>query len=369
MPDSEEKINTMKIVSWKDIGKGRWDEFCLNCAHAWFRHTSTWTEYTLNMRPECESTNLSFGIVDNGELVAILPLVKEALHGKPGFTEFGFAGWNVPFPALANGLGERHRDKVIKAVFAELEQLAIHHNISYSAFEIHPVHTLLDRASFSCNPLPFLGYSSTDIATHIVQLDHDKEALLRNMRKGHRSDITAGLSGGLTAEVFGAETFSDAVFDSYRRIHFNAAGRITRSDATWDLMKQWIRDRLAVLTIVQDKAGKPLAAAFSLVYKDIAYYGSACIEPAHINDRGVMHVLIWETMKHLKARGIRWYETGWQHTPTLSQEVPSAKEINIALFKRGFGGMNVPYCRGERFYSAEFMKETFKERLEKLHAT
>jgi len=356
----------MHFALLSSLGNEAWDRFCLTSRNAWFRHTSTWIQYTLNMRPAGTSADLSFAAVDNGDIAAVVPLIKEAVYGRQGVSEFGFAGWNVPFPALHNEVGERHRDKIVKEVFREVERLASLHEIAYASFEVHPVHSLIDREAFSCNPLPFLGFHDTGIATHIVPLDRDEASLLRSMRKGHKSDITAGLSNGLVAEVFDSNSISDAAFDTYRRIHFNAAKRKTRPDATWDLMKLWIKSGFAVLTIVRSGDREPVAAALSLVYKDIAYYGSAGIEPEHVHDRGVMHVLIWETIKVLRSRGIRWYETGWQQTPTLSQEVPSKKEVAISLFKRGFGGVNVPYYRGEKFYHSEFMNETFRDRIQKL---
>jgi hypothetical protein len=354
-------------ILFEDIGNDRWDQFCLKSATAWFRHTSTWIEYSLAMRPAGESMNCSFGITDNGELVAVAPLIKEAVRGQSGRSEFSFAGWNAPFPALADGLGEQHRDKTIKEVFREIERLAVLHKVAYAAFEVHPVHTLLNRDVYPCNPLPFLGFSSSEISTHIVPLDRDEATLLRSMRKGHKSDIVAGQKNGLTARLYDSGSITDDIFKVYRQIHFHAAGGQTRPERTWEIMYEWIQKGYAVLALLHHDSGMAIAAALTITYKDAAYYGSSCLEPEYNSERGGMHLLLWETMRYLKRKGIRWFETGWQFTPTLSQEVASKKEVNISLFKRGFGGMNLPYYRGEKFYHHEYMKETFINRLEKFN--
>jgi hypothetical protein len=322
-----------------------------------------WIEYTLHMRQSGESHDHSFGVIDHSRLVAVVPLIKETIYGRPDLFEFGFAGLNVPYPALANGLGVKHMDKIIKEIFCEIDRLAADHGIVYSAFELNPFITLAERNSIQCNPLPFFGYNCTNIATHIIGLEQTEDNLFRSMRKGHKSDIIAGTKNGLSAKIYDRNSISEKIFDHYRRIHLIAAGRQTRGDKTWELMYKFIKEESSVLAILEHKDSGPIAAAFITVYKDAACYGSGCVKPTLASERGVMHIIIWETMKFLKSRGIRWFETGWQHTPTMTQVVPTQKEMNISLFKRGFGGMNVPLYRGEKFYSYEYMQDAIKDRL------
>jgi hypothetical protein len=355
----------MNFVEFQNIGQATWDAFCQASSDAWFRHTSTWIDYTLHMREPGESTDLSFGVMDEGKLVAAAPLIKERIHQRPELLEFGFAGWNVPYPALANGLGDKHREKITKEIFQEIDRLALKERIAYAAFEVNPLLSLRDDQPNLCNPLPFLGFNATEISTHIVGLGRDEGSLLREMRKGHKSDITAARNNGLACRVFDAASITDDAFSAYRRLHLLAAGRQTRPDRTWELMHAWIKSGFAVLGIVSSRSGAPLAAALCLTNKNAAYYGSSCVDPEFANERGAMHLLLWEVMLHLKAAGLRWFETGWQHTPTISQEVPSKKEVAISHFKRGFGGQNVPYFRGERFYDPGYLKDVFTNRIQK----
>ncbi|MEK6744859.1 MAG: GNAT family N-acetyltransferase [Nitrospirota bacterium] len=355
----------MKFLPTSLLGTAAWDEFCRQSDDAGFRHTSTWIDYTLHMRGPGGSTDLSFGVMDEGKLVAVAPLIKERIHQRPELFEFGFAGWNIPYPALINGLGDRHREKMTKEIFQEIDRLARQEVIAYAAVEVNPLLSLRDDPPHLCNPLPFLGFHATEIATHIIGLDRDEDSLLRDMRKGHKSDITAARNNGLSGRVFDAASITDDAFAAYRRLHLRAAGRQTRPDRTWELMHEWIKSGFAVLGIVSGRSGAPLAAALCLTYKHAAYYGSSCVDPEFANERGAMHLLLWEVMVHLKAAGLQWFETGWQHTPTMSQEVPSKKEVAISHFKRGFGGRNVPYFRGERFYDPEYLREISGHRVQK----
>ncbi len=354
----------MELIPLSQIGRTQWDTFCRESSDAWFRHRSTWIDYTVAMRQPGMSTDLSFGVTDSGRLVAVAPLIREAIHGRTDLAEFGFAGWNVPFPALADGLGERHRDKIVKEIFREIDRLARLQGIAYAAFEVNPLTQLRDGQAPQASPLPFLGFSATDVATHVVDLAPGEDTLLRNLRKGHKSDIVVARKAGLNVSLFDERSISDKDFAVYREIHFHAAGRQTRPDRTWELMREWISNGFAVLGLVHHAGGVPVAAALFLTDKDGAYYGSSCVEPAFTDERGIMHVLLWEAMRFLKNRGIRWLETGYQHTLTLSQTVASRKEVNIALFKRGFGGINIPYFRGERFYREDYLREAYQNRLD-----
>lgn len=358
----------MEILSPPEIGSAEWDNFCGASADAWFYHTSSWIDYTLNMRFDKEKTrNLSFGIKEDNKLIAIVPLIKEEIHSDHGRYEFGFAGMNTPFPALADDIGDKKREKLIKIIFSKIDRLSKDNLIDYASFQISPLAPRSRQGFWLVNPLPHLGFNDTQIDSHIIEISKTEDELFRNCRKGHKSDIKSARKTNALVKVLDSELITENYFQLYRDIHFKSAGRQTRPERTWEIIYEWIKKDLSVLSLYFNRENECIAAALSIVYKDGAYYGSSGILPECNAEKGVMHLLLWETMMFLRNRGIRWYETGWQYTPTLSQEVPSEKEVNIALFKRGFGGVSLPYYRGEKFYSFEFMSETFKNRLGKFH--
>ena len=68
-------------------------------------------------------------------------------------------------------------------------------------------------------------------------------------------------------------------------------------------------------------------------------------------------------MNWLKQRDFQLFELGVQHFGSQLHSNPTAKDISISLFKRGFGGHIVPYFRGEKYYDKEFFKRVFDDRL------
>lgn len=356
----------MDFVSFDEVGVKAWDEFCIKSDNAWFRHTSTWIDYSLNMRFEKKGTqNLTFGIKENNKLIAIVPLIKEKIYSDPETFEFGFAGINNPFPALSVCMNTKKNKNILSEIFSEIYRLAKKSKVDYAAFEISPLIPLVRQGYYFVNPLPKFGFNDTQIATHIVDLRKSENDLFASCRKGHKSDIAFALKKNPLVKVLDSQSITEKDFQRYKNIHFQAAGRQTRPEKTWNLMHEWIKKDLAVLSLYFTNENVCIAAALSIVYKAGSYYGSSCILPQYNSERGIMHLLLWETIKFLKKREVCWYETGLQYMPTLSQEVPSEKEINISLFKRGFGGVNVPYYRGEKFYSRDYFLKVQAERIHK----
>jgi hypothetical protein len=109
--------------------------------------------------------------------------------------------------------------------------------------------------------------------------------------------------------------------------------------------------------------------AFSLFikFKDGAYYGSAADDPDVQVDVPIAHIIQWKAIDWLKSNKIKYYEIGWQQFGNQFYDFPSHKEQSISFFKRGFGGLTVPFFRGEKFYDDNYLKKIFDMRLMKLH--
>jgi lipid II:glycine glycyltransferase (peptidoglycan interpeptide bridge formation enzyme) len=117
-------------------------------------------------------------------------------------------------------------------------------------------------------------------------------------------------------------------------------------------MHEWIRQDLAILCRAS-LDGRLVGAALISVFKDGAYYSSSCEDPEY-NHLPIGHILQWEAMRWLKEHGARRYEIGLQVYGSQEHMTVSEKETRIAFFKRGFGGVTVPFWRGEKFYSRDY---------------
>lgn len=364
-PKSAEKLTVVPLTLDR---YAEWDQFCLGSPDAWFWHTSQWLEYTLHYRPELHPRSYSFFCLHNGLVAAICPLVIETYNREAGTVrEFSYGADAGPAPVLADGLSEKTKKDVQKRAFAYIDELADRLKIVRASFRMSPLaSSFWNTTPPRINPLLKSGFSDISLATQVIDLSQDEKGLLREMRKGHRADITRA-ERILQATVLDTDTTTPEAFERYRLLHRKAAGRVTRPLATFQMMYDWIRDGLAILSVASLN-GKDVGFGLVSVYKDGAYYSSSCDDPEY-NNLPIGHILQWRAIQWLKRHSIRRYEIGLQFYSSQPHAIVSEKESNISFFKRGFGGDAVPLWRGERFYDKQYCLTILKERTEKYAAT
>jgi hypothetical protein len=352
------KSSAIHIVRLTPDRYSAWNDFCQHSGDSWFWHTSDWLEYILEYQPAWNPVSLSFLCECEGRIEAICPLVLET-H-EDGTTQFSYGGDAVPAPAFANGLPSKHGKEMAVAVFEHIDLLARDHNVQRAFFRASPpAPNEWQPPRKEIRPMTRFGYLDISLATQIVDLSPDEPALLRDMRKGHRAAIKQA-DKVLSSVVFDKLSINDVVFDEYRLLHAKAAGRVTRPLSTFQMMRDWIRQGYAILSCAY-RDGTPVGFALVSVYKGAAYYSSGCEDPEH-NRFPIGHLIQWRAIQWLKQNGVRLYELGVQHFHTMPHAIVSEKEINISMFKRGFGGVSVPFWRGERFYEREFCENTLSKR-------
>jgi lipid II:glycine glycyltransferase (peptidoglycan interpeptide bridge formation enzyme) len=209
-----------------------------------------------------------------------------------------------------------------------------------------------------------MGGLHTTISTNILSLEKDEDVLFRNLSQNTKRNIKTPVKNGFEVKVFDKQNITREIFDIYKNIHFQAAGRKTRPDKTWDVMFEWIQNDLSILAVTT-KEGEYVSAQFVNNYDRKAYYQSGATHPEYERERGVGHLAQWEIIKYLKSNDFTHYELGWNWYPNISQEVADEKMLGISRFKAGFGADIYPLFRGEWFRDGDYMREVYDERLER----
>lgn len=346
-----------------------WDKFCLTSDGAWFWHTTGWMDYTLNYQPQLNSRSSAFMVVENGKLMAAVPLMIEehTYNGGQRFFEFSFGGASCWSAALANGLSPKKRDDVIRFVFDYIDKLARANNIARVSLKISPlIPSFWEYSkSFIVNSVKF-GYVDISLATSVIDLGLPVDQLWRNLSEGHRRNVNKGIRSGINTCFFDQDEIDFNTFEKYRVMHHKAAGRATRPPITFKMMYDWVMRRSAVLFAAK-KGETFIGFSYVIVYKDGAYYGSGANDPDYPKEP-LGHVLHWQAIKWLKSHGYRYYEMGLQQYRALPYDFPSEKELTIARFKRGFGGGSVPLLIREKYCSPELYRLVNTERMGRYYA-
>ncbi|WP_375724545.1 GNAT family N-acetyltransferase [Arcobacter sp. KX21116] len=354
---------SIEIIEFDNIDKNKLEYFFNQSLDIWFQHSTNWIEYTLNMRKE-GSKNLSFAIIENNEIVAFAPLIKEYIFFEKEKNEFNMAGIPTLYPAFSSNLSKNNRDKIEKLVFQKIFEISESEKIDYMTFGISPLIDNILNTKIIVNPLIKYKFQDTTISSNILKLDKEEDVLFRNFRKGTKSDIKVAIKNGASTKVYNSENITKELFMIYKDIHFKASGRQTRPDETWGNMYNWILNNYSILALTTIK-DKIISAQIVNVYKSKAYYHSGATLPEYEKERGIGHLAQWEIIKYLKSNDFTHYEIGWNWYPNVSQEVADNKMQGISRFKSGFGADIFPFFRGEWFRDKEYMKKIINERLDK----
>ena len=312
--------------------RDQWNTFAGQARDSWFWHLTQWLDFVREAGGGNFVADHSFSITVEGELVATCPVVvEERGYGR----QLSMLGGPIPFPAIKDGVSSARRQQVLTEYVSTLQALADKQKVSYARIKWPFLRSLQSASLAEPNPLLRFGFFDLSCMTQLVDLRPDDAVLWSGVRKGHLSDIKRAMTR-CTATVWDQRSITTAKFREYQALHAKDAGRVTRSQASFDMMEDWVRRGIAVLAEVSNQ-GQAIAFALVMAYKNGAYYGSGCQDPDHVR-LGASHLLQWEIISWLKRAGFLGYDVGMQQFGPQWFEVPTEKDVSIAAFKRGFGG-------------------------------
>ena len=294
-----------------------WDKYVAAHVDGWFFHTSEWLAYQVAYREG--NRDLSFAIIEaemNGNLVGVVPIIlARSADGEP---EFSYSG-----DPLAAGLADYR--EVAELGVRETLALVKEHGVRRTRFASSPfgspcVLVLPERPPIQ-TPL--------NAAHRVVTLTAEPCDLWRGVRKSYRPLIHRAEDRYTFTTYAGDNAASVAGFAAYQALHRRLA-TLPRSGETYRLQGEWLLDGHALITLAEDQGGV-IGAAYWIVQKGSAYYASG----AYAVDN-VAHALLWRSLLALRELGVEHASLGWQ------SRAFTEKEQAIEVFRRGFGGADVP---------------------------
>jgi hypothetical protein len=311
-----------------------------------WRYLPLWIEYQKaycqnNMAEDC-----SFLLAKDEKPVAFCPLFIEDHHGS-NFFSYGLSYQAAPF--ISKKISKKVSKKIEKICFDQIDVLAKMHGVLKSMLQLNPV-----DMTYSFNILVKYGYLDSSIQTAVVDLNKDIATLWSELRKSFKSLINNGRKK-FNIIIIDKQNPDYDVHERYRQLHHKTAGRITRSQLTFDLQFQAIKNDNAMLIGLQD-GEQYVAFSYFLHDKKAAYYGSSSDDPAYESAIPLEHCIIWKAIEYYQERGLEILEIGVQQFGPQIFDHPSPKDITISFFKRGFGVKILPFYRGIKYFDKELMQ-------------
>ncbi|MCP4370271.1 MAG: hypothetical protein GY797_19475 [Deltaproteobacteria bacterium] len=323
-----------------------WEEALLKINKPSLFYTSLWMKYSIVYARNSLLKDLSFVILDGDSPVAVCPLFLEQINGQK---QFSFAGGYLRAPLIDKSVGDKREKKVEKYTFDIIANLAKEYNAQKHLCLIDSHNTFDDEERY--NYLTRYGYIDSSVATQLIDTRKELTELWKEVRKGCKWSINQGRKN-YDVDIFYSHSSCFAVHEEYRKMHHRAAGRVTRPIETFNIQHEQVKSDKGILIGVKFN-GEYKAFAHFLHNNKGAYYGSYAEDP---DIQGVVplgHLIIWKAIEYYKLREFNVLEIGLQQFGFQIFDNPSEKEIDIAKFKRGFGGKTYPLFRGIRFYDIQ----------------
>jgi lipid II:glycine glycyltransferase (peptidoglycan interpeptide bridge formation enzyme) len=350
----------LQTKSFRDFSKEEWNNCVEKIPATSYGHTWEFLYYLSCFQNVI--SNESFICFDEGNFpVAICPyfISKNIENGN---FELSSNGSPVFVPALGSASPSKRR-KLLDAIFRLYCKLADEHKIVVGSFLSHPLNRLVnerdelsDKYYFEMqryNMIPQL------INTLVVDLAEDEVKLTENLSKYQRKNIRRAKNQNITVKIIDHRTSSLTEIESAMKIaqsiHFQSAGKSTRPQATWDLMRDLIKPGKAALFLgmIDDKI---ISYLFCGSYHKMAFGWSQANDEEFVKEYNVRHLIEWQAILYYKSEGYKYYELGERYYTPQIFHTPSKKELTIGQFKQNYGGHLMSKIIWRYYFNDDYMK-------------
>ena len=343
----------MEIVSNKEPRfKPLWEEFLQRNIDVSPFYSLAWMEYQIAYSEDRLKDDLSFVALDaGGSVAAICPLYLEQYESTKRLSYRGEYLESLRAPLVASGVSPNSRDKIRHALFYEIDRIALTTGAAKCNFIIDPL--CGDSQTEGYNYLTRYGYLDASLTTILIDLGKNTSDLWKELRASYKALIN---KSERIYKVFtmDAGSVTREQFDAYVEVHHKAAGRITRPQRTFDIQYEMLKNDQACLFGVEMNSAWA-GFAYFLHSKHSAYYGSGAEDPTLVIETPLGPVMQWAAIKYYAQTGLKYFELDNQYFGPQLFECPSAKDMSISFFKKGFGGSMTPLYRGIKYYDRDLM--------------
>ncbi len=329
----------MDKISYSESNE--WDKYVkeIGCP---FSYTRRWIDFQCEYSGNKYVTNESYILCQDNMPIAVVKIIiekdKEYYIGwKNGFLEEPYVSPLLPYNRI---------EKIQKAILHDIDTIASEYGCSY----------VLLKQDVLCNPrmeyfhlnynwLIKDGYIDYSSNSQLIDLKMDIECIRAQFRKGTKSELKKG--NCLQIEILDYSSVKEDDIIECRSIYEYDAGGKTRASELLYLYYDMIRDGMAILGFASLN-GIRIATIICSYYNERGYYLLYAEKTDCADNTSPGYTLQYEMIQKLKELGVEYYEMGEQVFGPSLYGSPEKKEIDISLFKRGFGGYTLPMFRGRK---------------------
>ena len=240
-------------------------------------------------------------------------------------------------------------------IFNNINKIAKKNSVSKIKFEVDPLTSIYDC---NYNYLTDYQYLNTNSTSYLIDLRISKEKFFSNLNQSTRHSIKKFIEKNeYKINFYSGKYVKKDIFDNYQNLHFKSAGRMTRSQKTFDIQYKMINNSEAILTCLTLK-GKELGYLFTSVFQNTASLFSIANNPEYENDYPIYKVMMFEIFKFLKKQRYQFALFGRPSSKNSVQgflDYANEKELRISKYKRGYRPYIIENFRGIKYLELDSM--------------
>lgn len=337
----------MKVIhTWDDEFDAHWRDGLMKIPGATPMYSSGVRKYDNELFSGHLKRDDSFIVLsDSAEVVALVPLY--CFEDESGILQYRYSGEYLRSPIIHDSPYIKEYEKLQKFIFTYIEELAKKNSVSNHKAMIEGVELIEGRHYY--NWLTDFGYVDESSVCQLIDCSKNNKELWTDLRKSYKPLINKAAKN-FEYETVSHSNYSFEKCEDYRKLHFKAIGKQTRSKESFHLMYEMIKNNEAFVGFIKQKDERPVAAHVFFVLNKYCLYASSAVDPELSSNSGIGHMGLWQAIVTAHNMGCRFIDMGqlWINPN------PSEKERNIALFKRGFGGRTVTVFRGTKHFGDVF---------------
>ncbi len=266
-----------------------------------------------------EGINISFLLHENNTPLALLPLFA---YKEENQWIISTNGEGIIGPLFVQDTPKKLRKRLEKQIIEILY-------IIFNKLKIEKVRFFEPNLILSSWYLLWLEKNYKDFLKYQLAIDLRKS--IEDIRLGFRKSYKPLVNKALREwQIRVCDKDNDQIFEEFRLLHLEVAGKETRNRESWAIQKKQIKNKEAFLVTVRDEE-ELIGAGFFNYTRDIGMYSVAAYK-RELFDRPIGHAVQMIAIEKLKELGCKTYYLGQKATSGISTD----KEISISHFKEGF---------------------------------
>lgn len=317
---------TLSFIDRGKIQGDHWDRLVRGSPDGWVFALYGWQELILSVE-EWRLADFSFGVLDNGDLVAVVPL-----QFNPGTEMLGLSAWGGCGPVLRGDISSAERARLLAEIYKRCRTVGAECGAGAIEFQQMAVTRSSLGSSRGVNPAVFDGFDDLSGLTQVIDLSSGDDGLWANLAKNARNIIRRAEKSGIRAERVDWRDHLHRYYELHCET-YNRTGVTPHPIAYFaGIAEKMAPADHAALIAAYDAGGRVIAYHNDAWFGAGALYHTGCsLDDAQ--DTGANYLLLWKAIVAAKAAGKCHYEVG-PIFPTSSDR----KQQGLTFFKTRFGG-------------------------------